>query len=144
MESNLSKAYTEVLVILSYMEKKYIDMIPKKLLELVNKWDIYGVEQNILNDYMYMYEEVEGSYEFISKEYDLIDICLESLKGLTNQNGPLLSFAGEWLGINATINYQECFAESFAQYLCLDHPSLLSMKIVEKSLNKIDKILKDR
>ena len=123
---------------------EYGHAVEIKLLELVNKWDIYGVEQNILNDYMYMYEEVEGSYEFISKEYDLIDICLESLKGLTNQNGPLLSFAGEWLGINATINYQECFAESFAQYLCLDHPSLLSMKIVEKSLNKIDKILKDR
>ena len=28
MENNLSKAYTEVLLILSYMEQKYIDMIP--------------------------------------------------------------------------------------------------------------------
>lgn len=37
MENSLSKAYTEVLVILSYMEQKYIDMIPKKLLELFNE-----------------------------------------------------------------------------------------------------------
>lgn len=37
MENNLSKAYTEVLLILSYMEQKYIDMIPKKLLELFNE-----------------------------------------------------------------------------------------------------------
>ncbi len=29
MENSLSKAYTEVLLILSYMEQKYIDMIPK-------------------------------------------------------------------------------------------------------------------
>ena len=37
MENNLSKAYTEVLLILSYMEPKYVDMIPKKLLELFNE-----------------------------------------------------------------------------------------------------------
>jgi len=37
MENILSKAYTEVLLILSYMEQKYIDMIPKKLLELFNE-----------------------------------------------------------------------------------------------------------
>ena len=37
MENNLSKAYAEVLLILSYMEQKYIDMIPKKLLELFNE-----------------------------------------------------------------------------------------------------------
>lgn len=36
MENNLSKAYSEVLEILSYMEQKYIDMIPKKLLDLFN------------------------------------------------------------------------------------------------------------
>ena len=29
MKNSLSKAYTEVLLILSYMEQKYIDMIPK-------------------------------------------------------------------------------------------------------------------
>ena len=37
MENNLSKAYTEILLILSYMEQKYVDMIPKKLLELFNE-----------------------------------------------------------------------------------------------------------
>ena len=37
MEDSLSKAYAEVLLILSYMEQKYIDMIPKKLLELFNE-----------------------------------------------------------------------------------------------------------
>ena len=37
MENNLSKAYTEILLILSYMEQKYADMIPKKLLELFNE-----------------------------------------------------------------------------------------------------------
>ena len=37
MENILSKAYTEVLLILSYMEQKYIEMIPKKLLELFNE-----------------------------------------------------------------------------------------------------------
>ena len=37
MENSLSKAYAEVLLILSYMEQKYIDMIPKKLLELFNE-----------------------------------------------------------------------------------------------------------
>ena len=47
MESNLSKAYTEVLVILSYMEKKYIDMIPKKLLELVNEEKDKNYQPNI-------------------------------------------------------------------------------------------------
>lgn len=123
---------------------EYGHAIEIKLLELVNKWDIYGTNQTIVDNYMYMYEEIKGSYEFISKEYDLINICLESLKGLTNQNGPLLSFAGEWLGVNATINYQECFAESFSQYFCSDNPSILSAKIVEKSLSKIDEILKDR
>lgn len=30
MENNLTKAYAEVLLILSYMEQKYIDMIFKK------------------------------------------------------------------------------------------------------------------
>ena len=34
MENNLSKAYVEILEILSYMEQKYVDMIPKKLLNL--------------------------------------------------------------------------------------------------------------
>lgn len=37
MENNLTKAYAEVLLILSYMEQKYADMIPKKLLELFNE-----------------------------------------------------------------------------------------------------------
>ncbi len=37
MENSLSKAYTEVLLILSYMEQKYVDKIPKKLLELLNE-----------------------------------------------------------------------------------------------------------
>ena len=37
MENSLSKAYAEVLLILSYMEQKYADMIPKKLLELFNE-----------------------------------------------------------------------------------------------------------
>lgn len=37
MENNLSKAYTEILVILSYMEQKYVGRIPKKLLELFNE-----------------------------------------------------------------------------------------------------------
>ena len=37
MENSLSKAYAEVLLILSYMEQKYVDMIPKKLLELFNE-----------------------------------------------------------------------------------------------------------
>lgn len=36
MENSLSKAYAEVLLILSYMEQKYVNMIPKKLLELFN------------------------------------------------------------------------------------------------------------
>ena len=30
MENNLSKAYVEILEILSYMEQKYVDMIPNK------------------------------------------------------------------------------------------------------------------
>ena len=34
MENSLSKAYVEILEILSYMEQKYVDMIPKKLLNL--------------------------------------------------------------------------------------------------------------
>ena len=37
MEDNLSKAYSEVLEILSYMEQKYVDKIPQKLLDLFNK-----------------------------------------------------------------------------------------------------------
>lgn len=123
---------------------EYGHAVEIKLLELVNKWDIYGVEQFTVNDYMYMKKIDNGNYEFITKEYDLVNICLESLDGLTNQNGPLLSFAWEHLGYNASLNYQECFAESFAQYFCSDNPSILSMRIVEKSLNKIDEILKDR
>lgn len=47
MESNLSKAYTEVLLILSYMEQKYIDMIPKKLLELFNQEKDKDYQPNI-------------------------------------------------------------------------------------------------
>ena len=37
MENNLSKAYAEVLKILSYMEQKYVDKIPQKLLDLFNE-----------------------------------------------------------------------------------------------------------
>lgn len=37
MDNSLSKAYTEVLLILSYMEQKYVDMLPRKLLELFNE-----------------------------------------------------------------------------------------------------------
>ena len=47
MENNLSKAYTEVLLILSYMEQKYIDMIPKKLLELFNEEKDKNYQPNI-------------------------------------------------------------------------------------------------
>lgn len=47
MENNLSKAYTEVLLILSYMEQKYIDMIPKKLLELFNQEKDKDYQPNI-------------------------------------------------------------------------------------------------
>lgn len=121
---------------------EYGHAIEVKLLELVNKWDVCEVDKNTVNDYMYM-KKIDD-YIFESKEYDLIEICIKSLRSVVTQNGPLLSFAGEWLGVNATINYQECFAESFAQYFCSDNPSILSMKIVEKSLNKIDEMLKDR
>ena len=37
MENNLSKAYVEILEILSHMEQKYVDKIPQKLLELFNE-----------------------------------------------------------------------------------------------------------
>ena len=37
MENDLSKAYVEILEILSNMEQKYVDKIPKKLLELFNE-----------------------------------------------------------------------------------------------------------
>lgn len=37
MENNLSKAYAEVLLIFSYMDQIYVNMIPKKLLELFNE-----------------------------------------------------------------------------------------------------------
>ena len=47
MENNLSKAYTEVLLILSYMEQKYIDMIPKKILELFNEEKDKNYQPNI-------------------------------------------------------------------------------------------------
>ena len=47
MENNLSKAYTEVLLILSYMEQKYIDMISKKLLELFNEEKDKNYQPNI-------------------------------------------------------------------------------------------------
>ena len=47
MENNLSKAYAEVLLILSYMEQKYIDMIPKKLLELFNEEKDKNYQPNI-------------------------------------------------------------------------------------------------
>lgn len=47
MENNLSKAYTEILVILSYMEQKYVDMIPKKLLELFNEEKNKDYQPNI-------------------------------------------------------------------------------------------------
>lgn len=47
MENNLSKAYTEVLLILSYMEPKYVDMIPKKLLELFNEEKDKNYQPNI-------------------------------------------------------------------------------------------------
>ena len=47
MENNLSKAYTEVLLILSYMEQKYVDMIPKKLLELFNEEKDKNYQPNI-------------------------------------------------------------------------------------------------
>ncbi|MFR2787879.1 MAG: hypothetical protein ACLTBX_03735 [Clostridia bacterium] len=36
MKNNLSKVYTEMLLILSYMKQKYIDMI-QKILELFNE-----------------------------------------------------------------------------------------------------------
>lgn len=47
MENNLSKAYAEVLLILSYMEQKYIDMIPKKLLELFDDEKDKNYQPNI-------------------------------------------------------------------------------------------------
>ena len=47
MEDSLSKAYAEVLLILSYMEQKYIDMIPKKLLELFNEEKDKNYQPNI-------------------------------------------------------------------------------------------------
>ena len=47
MENNLSKAYTEILLILSYMEQKYADMIPKKLLELFNEEKDKNYQPNI-------------------------------------------------------------------------------------------------
>ena len=47
MENSLSKAYAEVLLILSYMEQKYIDMIPKKLLELFNEEKDKNYQPNI-------------------------------------------------------------------------------------------------
>ena len=47
MENNLSKAYTEVLLILSYMEQKYVDMIPKKLLDLFNEEKDKNYQPNI-------------------------------------------------------------------------------------------------
>lgn len=47
MENSLSKSYTEVLLILSYMEQKYIDMIPKKLLELFNEEKDKNYQPNI-------------------------------------------------------------------------------------------------
>lgn len=37
MENNLSKAYAELLLIFSYMDQIYVNMIPKKLLELFNE-----------------------------------------------------------------------------------------------------------
>ena len=47
MEDSLSKAYAEVLLILTYMEQKYIDMIPKKLLELFNEEKDKNYQPNI-------------------------------------------------------------------------------------------------
>ena len=47
MENSLSKAYAEVLLILSYMEQKYVDMIPKKLLELFNEEKDKNYQPNI-------------------------------------------------------------------------------------------------
>lgn len=47
MENNLSKAYTEILLILSYMEQKYIDLIPKELLELFNEEKDKNYQPNI-------------------------------------------------------------------------------------------------
>ena len=47
MENNLTKAYAEVLLILSYMEQKYADMIPKKLLELFNEEKDKNYQPNI-------------------------------------------------------------------------------------------------
>ena len=47
MENNLSKVYTEVLLILSYMEQTYVDMIPKKLLELFNEKKDKNYQPNI-------------------------------------------------------------------------------------------------
>ena len=47
MENSLSKAYAEVLLILSYMEQKYIEMIPKKLLELFNEEKDKNYQPNI-------------------------------------------------------------------------------------------------
>ena len=47
MENNLSNSYTEVLLILSYMEQKYVDMIPKKLLELFNEEKDKNYQPNI-------------------------------------------------------------------------------------------------
>src|SRR5699024_9686307 len=41
---------------------EYGHAIEIKLLELVNKWDIYGTNQTIVDNYMYMYEEIKGSY----------------------------------------------------------------------------------
>ena len=45
--NDLSKAYTEVLTILSYMEPKYVDMIPKKLLNLFKENKCKNYNPNI-------------------------------------------------------------------------------------------------
>lgn len=47
MENELLKAYTEVDVILSYMEKVYIDKVPKKMRELFKNEKLQGYKPNI-------------------------------------------------------------------------------------------------
>lgn len=47
MENELLKAYTEVDVILSYMEKVYIDKVPKKMRELFRNEKLQGYKPNI-------------------------------------------------------------------------------------------------
>lgn len=47
MENNLLKAYAEVDKILSFMETKYLEKVPKKMREIFKKEKLKGYEPNI-------------------------------------------------------------------------------------------------